>query len=362
MTKKIKNAITLSLFAAIILGFGLWNVLKPSDKYSESERRYLAAMPELSRESLASGDFMDDFEDYNLDQFPLRDSFRSLKAYTSKNILHMADNNGIYIKDGYVSKLDYPLNEYMLQNAADRFRTIYDTYLEGMDVYFSIVPDKNYFISDLPLDYGELADFMVSNTEYMTYVDIFELLDISDYYFTDTHWRQECIVPVAERLASAMGSEFSLEFEEHTLDIPFFGVYRGQSALNMEPDAITYLTNGAIDSCTVTSYGTGSPEPGTVYNMEKAHGADPYELFLSGSEPLIVIDNPDAATDKGLIVFRDSFGSSLVPLLIGSYSQITVVDTRYMTTGLLGSLVDFDGQDVLFLYSTLLLNSSLSLK
>lgn len=362
MTEKLKNTLTLSLFAALIFGFGLWNALKPNDKYSDSERRYLTGTPELTAEAVLSGSFMDDFEDYNLDQFPLRDLFRSVKAYTAVNILHTADNNGIYIKDGYVSKLDYPLNEYMLQNAADRFRYIYDTYLEGMNVYFSIVPDKNYFISDLPLDYEELAAFMVRNTEYMTYVDIFDLLDISDYYRTDTHWRQECIIPAAERLASAMGAELNTDFEEHTLDIPFYGVYCGQSALNLAPDTITYLTNGAIDGCTVTSYNTGSPEPSAVYDMEKAQSADAYELFLSGSDPLIVIDNPSAVSDKKLIIFRDSFASSLAPLLIGSYSQITLIDTRYIGSQYLGSLVDFDGQDVLFLYSTLLLNSSLSLK
>ena len=62
------------------------------------------------------------------------------------------------------------------------------------------------------------------------------------------------------------------------------------------------------------------------------------------------------------MVFRDSFGSALVPYLVGAYSEITVVDTRYMNPSLLSEYVDFEGCDVLFLYSTLLLNDSYTLK
>ena len=29
-----------------------------------------------------------------------------------------------------------------------------------------------------------------------------------------------------------------------------------------------------------------------MYNMEKARGKDPYEMFLSGNQPLITIKNP----------------------------------------------------------------------
>ena len=41
---------------------------------------------------------------------------------------------------------------------------------------------------------------------------------------------------------------------------------------------------------------------------------------------------------------------------------MTLVDIRYVQPELLGQLLDFHGQDVLFLYSTLVLNSSAALK
>lgn len=117
-----------------------------------------------------------------------------------------------------------------------------------------------------------------------------------------------------------------------------------------------YLENEAIKNSTVTDYETG--KTGAVYDMEKAEGNDLYEMFLSGPRSLLVIDNPSADTDKELIIFRDSFGSSIAPLFIEAYSKITLVDIRYISPAYLGRFIEFDGQDVLFLYSTLVLNNS----
>ena len=99
-----------------------------------------------------------------------------------------------------------------------------------------------------------------------------------------------------------------------------------------------------------------------MYDMEAAVGRDPYEMFLCGSDPLVTIENPDAKTDKELVIFRDSFGSSLTPLLSEGYAKIYVVDIRYIQSAMLGNFIDFNNQDVLFIYSTLLLNSSAAFK
>lgn len=76
----------------------------------------------------------------------------------------------------------------------------------------------------------------------------------------------------------------------------------------------------------------------------------------------MTIENRHAHTDKELIIFRDSYGSSLAPLLLEEYQQLTLIDLRYITTEKVGELVDFNDQDVLFLYNTLILNNSDMLK
>ena len=85
-------------------------------------------------------------------------------------------------------------------------------------------------------------------------------------------------------------------------------------------------------------------------------------MFLSGSVSLLTIENPAAQTDRELIIFRDSFGSSIAPLLVQGYKTVTLVDIRYLSPAMLGRFIDFHGQDVLFLYSTLVLNNGQSLQ
>ena len=99
-----------------------------------------------------------------------------------------------------------------------------------------------------------------------------------------------------------------------------------------------------------------------LYDDAKIHSRDPYEMFLSGNMAVQKITNPHADPEKKLIVFRDSFGSSLTPWLSASYGEITLVDTRYIAPAMLEQLVSFEGQDVLLLYSTLVLNSSGTLR
>ena len=82
-----------------------------------------------------------------------------------------------------------------------------------------------------------------------------------------------------------------------------------------------------------------------------------YDVFLSGARAVLRIENPNAKTDRELIVFRDSFSSSMIPLLVEDYATVTLVDIRYVPARMLDQYVTFDGQDVLFMYSTLVLNS-----
>ena len=59
---------------------------------------------------------------------------------------------------------------------------------------------------------------------------------------------------------------------------------------------------------------------------------DPYDIYLGGATALIQIDNPSGPKGRELVIFRDSFGSSLAPLLIDSYSRITIIDMRYIAS------------------------------
>ncbi|NLP14812.1 MAG: hypothetical protein GX383_10160 [Clostridium sp.] len=124
---------------------------------------------------------------------------------------------------------------------------------------------------------------------------------------------------------------------------------------------MTYLTNSTLENAVVFDY--ESMCYSKVYMPDMFGGMDSYDVFLSGAKALITIDNPEGDSNKELILFRDSFGSSIAPLLLEGYSKITLVDLRYISTDLLGNYIDFSlNQDVLFLYNTQVINNSYMLK
>ncbi len=359
-----KNKITCILFAIILLSTSVFCIFSPEDEFSESERRVLKAFPEISAKTIFSGDFSKNFEEYATDRFPLRDDFRSIKAYASNYIFAKSDNNGVFFRDGHLGKLDYPLVPDMMHLATDKFSYLYEKFIKGKteNIYLSIVPDKNYYMDTLKYDYNELVKLMREGMPYAEYIDVFPLLELSDYYTTDSHWRQEKITDVAGALASAMNADIDSKYTVKTQDMPFYGVYYGQSALKVSPDTIKYLTNDILESCKVTDFNSGMAKPSFVYHMEKAKGRDMYEMFLGGNSPLVTVENPAAKEKRELVIFRDSFASSLAPLLIPGYSKITLADIRYMQSDLVGNYVDFENADVLFIYSSSLLNAASAFK
>ena len=350
----------------------LWGALtvfawfSPSQAISDSERRPLAQMPQITADSVFKGSFMTDFEDYSLDQFPLRDGLRTIKSLFHCYVLGQKDNNGIYIAEDFAAQQEYPLDKKSVEHALNRFNHLYEKYLADSDIYMAIVPDKGYYLAEnsghLTLDHEQMTALFKAGMPWATHIDLTDSLSIGDYYRTDTHWRQENLFAAAGKLCEALSVTVPKE-EDYTptaLERPFYGVYYGQAALPMDPETLYILESDLLSQCRVYDHESG--QTGSVYDMTKLESKDLYDVFLSGSRSLLTIVNPNAGTDKELIVFRDSFGSAMIPLILTDYAKVTVVDIRYIQIDLLDRFVEFTGQDVLFLYSTLVLNNSETIK
>ena len=358
-------------FCAIFL-LALWLFLtafawlRPADELSDSERRPLAQMPSFTGESLLNGSFMKDFEKYSLDQFPLRDDFRTVKALFATHILGQKDNNGIYIAKDYAVKQEYPLNPDSVRRAAERFSYVYEKYLTDSDVFYAIVPDKGQYLAEssghLALHFGKMNTILGNAMPWATPINLYDSLNYDDFYRTDTHWRQENLFEAAAVLCDALNvtAPNRADFTQRVIDRPFYGVYYGQAALPMEPDEMIVMESSLLSDCTVYDHESGKTT--SVYDESKLESKDLYDIFLSGSRSLLTIENPNASTEKELIVFRDSFGSAMIPLLLTDYAKVTAVDIRYIHPDLLERFIDFTGQNVLFLYSTLVLNNSETIK
>ncbi len=357
-----KRTILISFFL-LIVSVMLLSVIMTDETISVCERRQLKEFPEFTWEELLAGDYALKVESYLLDHMPFRENFRSFKAWSESNVFAKTDINDIYMEDGHLFKMQYPYKPEMSEKFVEYIESVTDKYFENNNVYVGVVPDKNYYSFNgyLKLNYKHMID-TVKRGEYQ-YIELFDTLSLNSYYKTDLHWKQETLWPVVRRLSDTLGFDMKVGPADYTINTyeAFYGAYAGQSTRNTEADVLTFLSLSYFDELKVMNYEKASEI--SIYNKEHLSNLDAYDVFLSGACALLEIENPNASSDMELVIFRDSFGSSITPLLIDSYSKIIMIDTRYFPYEYLGQFIEFNaGQDVLFLYSTLVINNSIMLR
>ena len=366
-TSKWRDYCNVILFGMVLVGFFIIGLLSLDKEISDTERRLLHSFPELNMHTILADKgqdpFMDGFEEYAVDQFPYREAFRTVHSAFSLYGIGRKEINDIYYAEGHILKTSMSIHPDSVSRSLNRMQYIKKRYLQDNRVFFAMIPDKNYYLekqTEVPyLDYEKLETLFREQTdEYAEFIDIKEELSLNDYYKTDTHWRQERLGPVAKKIMLAMGNQFDFQFDEKYVTDQFKGVYYGQGSLPVKKETLYCLTADYMDNCIVTCYDSGKAELFSLYDFTKTEGMDPYEIFLSGSRALITIENSSAATDKELILFRDSFGSSIAPLFAGCYKKVTLIDIRYISPSILDRFVNFENTDVLFLYSAQVLNNS----
>ena len=360
MNDKIKNIVVTLVFLFTIISLFLINIIKKDTDISIAERRKLATMPELTTKSLFDGTYFKKFDSYVTDQFIKRDAFRKIKI--DIELSTKGEYNNLYMYDDYIVEEIFPLNTNSINNLTNKINYIKKTYLNNnSNIYYTIIPDKNYFVNNgnLKLDYNKLQDMMKNNLTNLNYINIFDKLTLDNYYKTDTHWKQEDLFNVANTIANQMNFFITNNNVINTVTT-FKGSYAGRLSVTKDIDTIKTISNPSILNSSVYNYETKKYTQ--IYDYDKLKSLDKYDIYLSGASSIIDIVNPISNSNKELIVFRDSYGSSLVPLLIDGYKKITVIDIRYVSSRILNNYIKFNNQDVLFMYSILTINNSFSMR
>ena len=276
------------------------------------------------------------------------------------------------VGDG-VYRNEKELDEKSIDRAIGKFQKFTADYCgEAERVFLALIPSKNGYLNGSNGHLNE-AEFAILQSVYdkweSNFIDLSVCLDLEDYYRTDPHWRQERLGAVLRELGAALEFEtdtvldgdhvLSENWTEEVLTTEYIGVY-GDEVDGVPAEEMTVLRHPDMNGYIVRNGETGEEMP--LYDTEKLTGRDPYELFVGGPLSLVTIENPNAGNDRHLVVVRDSFGSALLPMLAQSYAKVTAVDIRYMMPNLVGNFVDFTDTDVLFLYSSTVLNNSITLK
>lgn len=335
MTKKYAIFIT-ALFCVFIFGFGVLFVLLPDREFSEQENRYLAQFKAPTVETLQSGKFMEDFEDYATDQFPLRDQWIRLKAL-SERLLGKQENNAVYFGTDNQTLFAHfsALSQEELEKRVNYVNSMADK--TDIPVYFGLIPDKSYVWADrLPANAPNADDGSTMKnaaglvSDRVNFIDLSGALSGDDvFYRTDHHWSTFGAYQGYLALADAINGQVTVpDYEPTLVSDSFYGTtYSSAGAGWIEADEIyTWIPEGTVD---VTGYPNGKPEQGQLYDESYLDKKDKYSMFLGGNQPLCVLRNENAATDQKLLVIRDSYSDSLAPFLAQDWAEVHLLDLRY---------------------------------
>lgn len=357
---KNKNIIFIgAALAALILGAAL---LMPRDKAEEGHAITCAASAKITYtpvtgappeiEDITEPDITED-----PDQPPVTNEPN--KPETPSKVT--PDENGMMNIDGMYVRAPKPLDESSLTRFCEKVKSIKADYLaSASSVRLAVIPDKSYYVRDKTdsyLDHGAMMASIVKSLDGWDVIELEGSLSIDSYYTTDPHWRQERILPVARLIASSYGFQTG-EFTQQSRD-GFIGDYKRDIGDGVS-EKIVWLENEHTKNAAVDNF--QHPDYKAVYEPSLLSTISPYDIFLGGPSPLVTITNPQVTGEKQLVIFCDSYGSSLAPLLLEGYSKITLVDLRYMVSSLLPEHVVFDNADVLFIYSAELVNNSTLLR
>ncbi len=368
-TYKISSLITVLLASLFIFGFSLAFFILPDKNVSENENRELASVPELSWESLSSGEFTDGIKDYFSDQFPLRGFFVSVKGY-SELLLGKRENNGIfYAENGNMidlletdgetvrsnltslSKLDLALNGRITVAVAPRKLDALHKFIPSSYAEAS-ANDRNGLVSlceELGLDCLDLFTPLAESASKDEYV----------YYRLDHHPTTEGSYLIYLSLAEKLGFEplprdlFTVE----TVTDEFYGTTWSASATyGAKADKIDIWKTSDDDAYTVHIIDNDKKLTG-FYDMSYLDGKDKYSLFLSGTNANVTVTRNDASDRPKMLILNDSFANSVVPFLARHY-DIEMIDPRFLKSELYDKLSSGSYDEILLLMNLDTLSSS----
>jgi hypothetical protein len=357
MTKKFSIFLTV-LFCAFIGGISVISLLLPDKDFSPLENRYLQKPPKLSLETLGSGKFMEDAEDYVSDHIAGRDFWVAAKAW-SERLSGKKENNGVYFgaQNTLINRVKAPDPDKLKKDMG------YVDALVGnvsVPVYFGLIPSAAEIWRDrLPAgaptaDEKAIIDKLYFSTGAST-IDLYSALAAHSgediYYRTDHHWTSLGAYYGANAIFEALGMEpiDLADYQKTTVTSQFNGTSFSTSGVRwLPPDAIdTYVPDQGIK---VTSYFKGTPEEGGLYVDSFLNVKDKYSYFLGGRQPLCVVEK-EGSTGPKVLVIRDSYSDSLAPFLTERFSEVHLFDPRDNLTSVKGYVEEHSIDAVIVLYS-----------
>lgn len=361
--KKNVNLLLTVLFVVFLFGFCLLFLILPDREFSDNENRNLKQFPPFSIDSVLSGKWMTDLEDYVTDQFPFRDTWMAANSVIKAALLKK-DINGVYLgRDGYLLEVFNEVEEKVTDRQVSAFNKFASYHPDdGVRYFFALVPNSLYTLSDkLPayaqnIDQKEYIEDFYARLEggFFTTVDLTEPLaahkDEYIYYRTDHHWTSLGAYYGYAALAQAMGLTPSSLSDYTVTEVTdeFKGTFFSKGNFPVKADTISRFDRTAPVS--LTAWGDDGVRKDSIYDESFLSVKDKYCYFLGGNPAHYTVET-SAGTGKTLVLIKDSYSHSLLPFFLEHYSVIHMLDLRYINKNINDYIDELEPDDVLILYN-----------
>jgi hypothetical protein len=348
-------------FILCIAGISGLSLATKDREFSPNENRYLAEAPMLSVDNLMSGKFQDDLEDYLRDQICFRDGWITVKTAIQKACGN-TDIGGAYVgSDGYDFEKITP-EDVDDRQVARNVQAVSDYFADtaeriGSDrLSFLLVPTSGLVMADKLPENARLFDqsaYIAQVEEAMedyNFIDVRQtLLDHKNeyiYYRTDHHWTTDGAYLAYEQWCESTGHSYTPleELTKNTVSENFRGSLYSK-ILDADSAYDSIWTYGDSDAPVLVD---NDESRDSCYDESKLSEKDQYAYFFGGNYGEVSVDG----TGEGnLLVVKDSFANSFVPLLTQDYDTIYMVDLRYFNGDMTAYLTEHGITDVLVLYN-----------
>lgn len=288
------------------------------------EARTLSARPALISEGQLNLAFTNEFERYYADHFPLRANLISAWDQLNRTVLQQSGSDRVVLgKSGWLFYQD-TVDDYLAVNTLDEVALnrleillgLQRNWLAAQDIgfVFTVAPNKNTIYGDkMPDRYQPLQ--AENNLARLTrQANRFYLTDLAAalkqaaaeqtdplYHKTDSHWNNRGARLACQTLLQAILPILPDLTLENRVDRPYVETkdWQGDLAVMLYPS-------------------------GPELDWQQDYADEPYFRFSKPIKSLedMLIQTQNTTGRYNLLMFRDSFGNALIPLLADTFAQV----------------------------------------
>lgn len=338
----LREIIICVVFFAALTVLPIITVLLPKESFSQIENKSLSSFPKFSAKTLFDGDYTDRVETYIADHFAGRVSWIGIKSRFEYLVGKREQKNIYILGDRLIEKINEPDYAGVDKNIAaiNAFADYND-----IPVYMMLVPTSaEFYKNELPsyepnLDQRGFISYVYGKVNAVDTIDVYQTLQLNrneyTYYRTDHHWTSEGAFLAYGEAGKKLGytpvplSEYDIEHAGNN----FLGTFYSKTLYSdITPDTIDLyrrVGDKSANKVYITSeYGKEPAVYDSMYFRDYLDVKDKYSVFFGTNQPIVRIETGN--TGKKLLVIKDSYAHCFVPFLTQHYSEITMLDLRYV--------------------------------